>query len=400
MPNVTLIEQIDFRVGGNSRDYVVSGFSHPERNRTWAIAPGCTLRLPTPCNASSAVLVFRVQPLTERSSGPGCRMSILIDGEDVFDDVIERKMAIGLAVANLSTRNRFINVEFIFSSAPRPAELGLPQETRHLAMSFHSAQIFACLDDWAPGGSPRSHGHLRADGPATAAAVEVAVAMTVDNLLASFESLGHSCDFGLAQREVGIEPLGLLRFTGISTLLTYVGLLERFSGLGEQSNIRPYVPEHQHEYWIHEIRYGMYYHTFIPQTQAAPEQLVAREMQRLPFLRRKFIEDLENGEKIFFLRRPDPMTAGEALAIWAALNTYHDNVLLYLEPSDCVPAGVVEEIAPRLLKGYLDGTLGEVAPSLATWLCLCGNAYLACRPPIGSRHLESEGEPPPPPSCG
>jgi len=306
-------------------------------------------------------------------------MSIRIDGEDVFDDVVEREMAVGLALSDLNTRKRLIHIEFFFPSAPRPAELGLSQETRHLAVSFHSAQIFACRDSWPSGGLPRRHTRLGIEGPATAAAVEATVGMTIANLLARFESLGHSCDFGLVQREIGIEPLGLLRVTGISTMQAYVGLLERFSNIGERANIRPYVPENQNEYWIHEVRYGMFYHTFIPPSQSAPEQLIAREMQRLPFLRRKFIEDLENGEKIFLLRRPDPMTASEALAIWAALNLYHDNVLLYLESGDSVLAGRVEEVGPRLLKGYLDGTLGDVAPNVASWLCLCANTYLACR---------------------
>jgi len=197
--------------------------------------------------------------------------------------------------------------------------------------------------------------------------------------LCRFESLGHSCDFGLVQRELGMEPLGLLRFTGISTHDAFLGLIDRFAGIGDRAAIHPRVVEGLNEYWIDELNYGLHYHTFIPPDKATPDQLIAREMSRLPFLARKLLEDLQLGEKIFLLRRPEAMKVSEAIAMWTAINTYGPNSLLFLEQEGGGEPGMVVQLGPRFLRGYIDGVLGQVSPQVPTWLAVCANAYEAIR---------------------
>ncbi len=149
-----------------------------------------------------------------------------------------------------------------------------------------------------------------------------------------------------------------------------------FEGIGERDAVVPYVPEGGGEYWVHETRYGLHYHTFVPPGQAAPDQIIARELWRLPFLRRKFLEDIALGEKIFILRRPEPMNDIDPIMIWAALNRNGPNTLLYLDAESRGPVGSVDKMGPRLLRGHLDGKLGDVAPNMATWISICANAYL------------------------
>jgi hypothetical protein len=89
-------------------------------------------------------------------------------------------------------------------------------------------------------------------------------------------------------------------------------------------------------------------------------------MSRLPFLRRKFLEDLALGEKIFLLRATISVSDAEALAFWAAINCHGRNTLLFIDRDNRGETGTVEMLAPRLLLGH-----AGPAPDQAVWLRLC-----------------------------
>jgi len=82
-------------------------------------------------------------------------------------------------------------------------------------------------------------------------------------LLKQFESLGGSCEFGLAQRAAGIEPLGLLRFSGMATE-DLIGLLRcGFAGIGNEQQ-SALVLNAQNEYMLIDRRFPSFWtHTFL-----------------------------------------------------------------------------------------------------------------------------------------
>lgn len=132
------------------------------------------------------------------------------------------------------------------------------------------------------------------------------------------------------------------------------------------------------EYVLQDRRFALTFHTFLYQGDVDESRLVQQQAARLRLLRRKLLEDLENGEKIFVVKRNDEPPEGGILALFAALNRYGRNTLLWVVEADGKhEAGSVERMAPGLLKGYID----RFAPydnahdlSFDLWLRLCSNA--------------------------
>ena len=102
---------------------------------------------------------------------------------------------------------------------------------------------------------------------------------------------------------------------------------------------------------------------------------------KVGYLRRKFLEDLQDGEKIMVYKRVVTQDPHEIIALHAALNRKGSvNKLLWVtQAGDGNAPGDVEWIGDRLLKGYL----GAISLSDAhdfdpgIWLRLCRNAFVA-----------------------
>jgi hypothetical protein len=120
------------------------------------------------------------------------------------------------------------------------------------------------------------------------------------------------------------------------------------------------------------------YHTFVYEGQRSIWLMREQESARLKFLLRKFMEELQAGEKIFVYKRDAAVTEEEILPLHMSLNRYGDNTLLWVMPAEPDrPAGTVEVVRPGLLKGYID----RFAPddnahdfSFDGWLRICANA--------------------------
>jgi hypothetical protein len=194
-----------------------------------------------------------------------------------------------------------------------------------------------------------------------------------------FESLGDSCEFGLFQRGVGAEPLGLLRFTGTRVDKLLVALEEGFSGFDQPGQIEIYTHENPEgrEYLSRPKNYGMTFHTGIYEREMTQSEVHARELTRLQYLRRKLIADLESAEKVFVIRRDPPLSEQEVLPVWLALREYGPNRLLCVAPAkEGHPSGSVDLIAEGLMMGYIEW----LAPytnthtlSYDSWQKLCRN---------------------------
>lgn len=365
------------------QELLLHGFSHPEEHLTWAVGNKSRLSLPLPPDAPTAICVLQIGPFLYGKLATGVQIAIAINGREAFVGTLTEETVIGLSVLESEMLKPSCTIDISVTEAITPREAGLSEETRALSVYLRRAWIYTCNQAWQKSIPRIQHFQIKPHDSNLWSDIETNTGLDVVQLVKSFESLGHSCDFGLAQREVGAEPLGLLRFAGASTNSIYLGIISGFVGIGRPENIRPYVPENGDEYWIEETQYGLYYHTFIPPGSASSDQLIARETHRLPLLAREYMEDIVNGEKIFVLRKPGSVPEAEALAIWAALNTYAHNTLLFLEQASVNEpvhdAGAVYEIRPHFFSGKLDGVLGNVAPTVSTWLSLCANSHLAAR---------------------
>ncbi len=166
-------------------------------------------------------------------------------------------------------------------------------------------------------------------------------------LLTRFESLGENCEFGLVQRRCGIEPLGLLRFSSTPLPPLLNALRGRFAGMGQPDTIEIEVAASGREYMVFDRRYGFRYHAWVKLGEMAPEAIHAREVRRLPFLIRKLVEDLTEGEKIFVFHGMQPLAEREARELADAIRLYGPGTLLWVELADAVhPPGAVRRSRP------------------------------------------------------
>ena len=202
-----------------------------------------------------------------------------------------------------------------------------------------------------------------------------------------FESLGgtgQGCEFGLVQRlGGGAEPLGLLRWSQIYPDKLIEALDCRFEGFGspEQTFIDFYMSNDPNnpEYRCRDRRYETLMHTFIFKKDMSEEKMFKQTCRRMAFLRRKLIQDLEDGEKIFvykiFHRN---LEAQELKQLRQSMRTYGSNTLLYVRYTDEQhPSGTVVRTDDGLLVGYVERfsvTLPDSRPQMPdvpAWTAIC-----------------------------
>jgi hypothetical protein len=198
-------------------------------------------------------------------------------------------------------------------------------------------------------------------------------------LLAQFENLGDNCEFGIAQRHAGIEPLGLFRFTGTGHLPSIVEAIDnRLEDFGIPEDVELFGGPGE---WIgvHIKRYHVIYATATKRGNADESLVFDQEITKMRFLKRKFLEDLEEGHKIFVRKGGSPNDLEGIRSLGRAISRHGPGTLLWVvEATPSLPNGSIETVETGILKGAIE----KFAPasnvpslSLENWLQLCRNAY-------------------------
>lgn len=213
-----------------------------------------------------------------------------------------------------------------------------------------------------------------------------------DEILFAFESLGDNCEFGLVQRYCGIEPLGLLRLAGFHApveqrLSRLTEALRRgFDGLGTPDTIKHFFTPHgpPREFMIHELVYDLHFHSGVHEDEIAPDAIPRRESRRLTFLRRKLLEDLQSGEKIWVWKSRPTTHLAQVEPLLDTLRRLGPNKLLWVVEADGQhPPGTAERLNTDLVKGWIEPV--ETAETecdvrIVSWLHVCEAAHAMLRP--------------------
>lgn len=202
------------------------------------------------------------------------------------------------------------------------------------------------------------------------------------DLVMRFESCGDNCEFGLLQRKVGTERMALLRYAGVADVWALADAIEnRFDGFaeGDALHIHPFGPE-----WMAAIpAQRMNFHTGRIIADIAEDRIRTEERRKLQFLAQKFVDDIEDGIKIFVYRTlrdgrggADGMKGMDRL--FAAMRSIGPARLLWVNEADAAhPAGSVRQVRDGLFHGYVE-RLAPHHDAFATdpegWLALLGNA--------------------------
>jgi tetratricopeptide (TPR) repeat protein len=206
------------------------------------------------------------------------------------------------------------------------------------------------------------------------------------HLVMQFESLGGwglGCEFGLVQRAMGAEPLGLLRWADIDTQGLIDALESAFEGVGQPNQTELETSGGAlDEYVSKDRRFGIRLHTYVPSSQVTPKRMLAQTCRRLSFLRQKLLDDLHRADKILVYKNAKrPLSDSELERMRLAIRRYGNNTLLYVRyqteehrfPSVISPA-------PGLLIGHID-TMGLTPDGMPTpipfksWIAVAVNAH-------------------------
>jgi len=347
---------VDFRAGGNSAVYRRSGWAEPEPEHTWTIGPESRLELPRPTTPGAYRMVLDLGPFIWGRDLPVQRLTVSVNDRAIGDFFIREVTRIECAVPwEAIADSERVAVAFRHPGAARPCDVSGAADHREIALAFQRLLLYR-----------------QADPP-------TAEILPLDELMLGFESLGENCEFGLVQRRCGADPLGLLRFASAPIPALLSALRARFEGIGESDQIDVRISENQLEYLVFDKCFGFLYHPWVLIGEASAKGIHRREAKQLPLLRRKLIEDLEEGRKIFVYHGMQPLPEPLVRRLVAALRVYGPATLLWVELHNHEhPAGTVERIGEGLLKGYIDRFApGENAHdlSLGGWIALCRAAW-------------------------
>jgi hypothetical protein len=360
---------IDFGVGGNSNEFCRDGWSQPEPRHTWTLGQQSTLELPQPDEPGDYRMVLELGPFVAADRLPCQHLEVLANGTEIGAfEVNAVSLLECLLPWSVIEPKKTISITFLHPNAAKPSEVNGVPDHREIAFALERLRLTRVSGGGASGAE-------RAGTPVP----PENVALPPDQLMMQFESLGENCEFGLVQRRCGAEPLGLLRFASAPLPRLLAALRARFAGLGDPGHIEVQVSPDQSEYLVIDSRFGLLYHPWVRVGEAAPEEIRQRETVRLPFLRRKMLEDLEEARKIFVYHGMDPLSEAEVLRLLEALRAYGPATLLWVDRGDARhQAGTVEVAAPGLLKAYIDRFApGDNAHDFSSdaWLEICRKAY-------------------------
>jgi len=360
---LTRILTLSFGKEGNEAHHLGNGWSADEPGYRWMIGQASDIWLSDPGQNHDLILELDVGT-AERVDGGPQRMLVGVRNQAVAQISVEKGGTLGFHIpARLLAAPGPVRLLFVHPDFTRPSIIS-GNDDRDLSFCIHQVRLSRV--------QPR---------PSLVAGQDLPPA----EMVARFESLGDNCEFGLVQRKLGAEPLGLLRFSYIELAPLIRGLRSGFSGMGDDGTTE--VELDDREYVVRESAYGTTYHTFQYEDQIGYESVRNQQTTRLRFLRRKLVEDVTNGEKIYVIKRDPPLRPEEVLPVYAALNEPGMNWLLWVVPADAKhPPGSVEILLPGLARGYIERFAPyENAHDIAhePWVRMCATVWRAVGGMVG-----------------
>jgi hypothetical protein len=361
-----LLLDIAFGVTGNSEGYVLDGWGDVDDGHRWTLGRESRLRLPLAEGLAGCVIVIDVIPYIRLPDVAGQAIMVALDGRLLTTVQLNDSRIFAVAVPDdlAAGGDPVLTITNLMAAVPR--DHGLSGDGRPIGVMVLGIRVFH-----VPPPAPAS----RARFEGGSAAVQAATGMTLPALASRFECLGQGCEFGLVQRQAGIEPLGLLRFADTSTLKLVHGLSTAYEGIGVRDTMTLYAfDEPEPRYKLHDSFYYLWYLLGSFPATRSRDDILREQRRRLAFLREKFVEDLRRGEKIFGLTRGGCLTEPEALAVYCALNLHGPNTLLWTVHGDPEAAGRVDQLRPGFLCGHLGAVDANHYATFDSWISVLVNA--------------------------
>ena len=366
-----------FGEGGNASPFMAGGWSGLEPGLTWTDGRESRLRLPLHPGRGLLMLEIGLLPFTVHPVVRRQRLIVICNGVTIAEESLGGEATLGITIppAAIGTTGT-LDLVLQCPDAVAPRHVSTQPDPRCLGVAVSEILLL-----WTP---ERPAFKARTLPPLPAQNLHEAVrgmtGLSVPDLAKNFESLGRNCEFGLAQRRMGIDPLGLLRFASIPPTRLLQGLDLGFDGIEALDNLRAYTNDDEpgSEVLVRDARYGVQFHTGKPRGDASDDATLQTAARTIGFLRNRLIEDLQTGRKIFVFQNTGTTSLAQAWPLINMLRDHGPNTLLFVTEGRTHPAGMVEQIEPDLLHGHV----ARLAPAhdvesliLEPWISLCANAY-------------------------
>ena len=176
-------------------------------------------------------------------------------------------------------------------------------------------------------------------------------------LLERCESLGDSCEFGFVQRKLGVDQLGLFRFTGSGDPLRIAHAIRSdFKGFAEGDDL--VAGELLGEWIVKSRTYDFVLHTGRFPYAISEVDITRKESIKLRYLARKFLEDLTDAAKLF-VRRVEGGDERGMPELFNAIRERGPNRMIWITLADDANShGSIREVEEGLYRGYI----GYLAP--------------------------------------
>ncbi len=371
-----LVLDIDFGEHGNSADYVIEGWGQPELAHTWSVGQRSTLRLPVRDPKAAHVLVMRVLPW--RSPPEVTHQTVMLG----VDDRLLATMGIGEDAALAFKlpapdpgRGHAYELSIGHLDSARSARIDTYRDGRSMGLMMRALRVIAQTPrvPCRPAFLPPLPGSL-ADGSMLRAA-EAATGCDIAAIMGRFESLGQWCGLAVLQKRYGADHLGLLRYAGLFAPDLTEAIFRRFAGLGDPAYLDAFHPADPPDSWdVHDSLHRIWWHTGRYKHEMDAGRVLAFEQKRLPFLARKFIETIAAADKTMVLTVA--LSETEVDAVFAALDLWGPNTLLFACQDGTAPSGSVELLDDGKMRGHVDAGGAGYRGSDEAWFSVLVNAFL------------------------
>jgi len=377
---------------GNAGACLLHGWSAPEVGFTWSVGRESRLQVPLPSipPGSELILELDLNPFVAPGVTRGQHLTIAANGVRLGEDFIvgAGPVAYRIPARALGSSNMLL-VELQHPDARRPVDLGFNTDARELGFMFHAASIRAVPPEpaFTPHLVPPLDLPAVPDTEALKRALHARTGQTAEELVLNFESLGHNCEFGIMQRQCGAEPLGLLRFVGITLPDLLRGLDCDFADVGQDRWLRVYLHDGpRREFIVSDVRHNFTFHSFQFEGETTAERVRAEQGVRLRYYHQRFKDVLTTADRLFVFQRPGALLAAHMLPLLMRLRAHGPNALLFVTEGGAHPPGTVAQIG----HGFYHGYISRMAPGedvgrsdFRGWLSICANAYTLWREQMG-----------------
>jgi hypothetical protein len=383
-----------FGQNGTALPFLRGGWGMGEDHSAWIIGASAQIELPAPEQPGPHMLRLDVRTAGDESVGPVREVSIVLDRIVIGQFSLDEPTPLIMPLPRELTEGRDSLPLTIIPGGPRRSASSTP--TLSIAVSQMSVvplpagvgRIESLRMDQLQSSASQvaSREFLTEDVATLLSTIEAALDMDPRALASRFEGLGDNREFGVVQRNLGLDVVNLFRFGDARPPDLIRALSDDLQALIDPASVTVELSESDpREYLLKSSVYNMSWHTFRYENDSDPRAVWRDHATQLGFLRRKFYDGLRAGRKIYVVKQSRPISAVQAAALLMELNRHGKATLLCVEPAppEWRP-GEVELLMPGLMRGYVerfaDADDVEAADVIA-WLRVLANAALLHRDP-------------------